>query len=159
MGDQFARFDAGALRSLVLAQQEAHRMGHDTIGTAHLLLGVAGVAGGLAARTLAQLGVGVPVLRGVVLAHVGHGTIHPGSISVTPRAKRALEQAVIASDALRHETIRTEHVLLGLLDDDRTMAGRILANLGIASADLRERVLLSLAIPADGSAQSGEHPA
>lgn len=112
----FERFSDRARRVVVAAQQEARALGHDYIGTEHLLLGLIHEGGGVGAKALESLGIGADGLRERVVTIVGTGqhTV-AGHIPFTPQAKQVLRLSL--SEALRfgHNYIGTEHVLLGLL--------------------------------------------
>jgi catechol 2,3-dioxygenase-like lactoylglutathione lyase family enzyme len=112
----FERFTERARQVVVLAQDEARRLGHGSIGVEHLLLGLLAEKEGLAARTLGAAGLTVEAVRHRVRLLVGDGEPAPtGQIPITPHAKRALEQSLIEARRLGHSFIGTEHVLLGLL--------------------------------------------
>jgi ATP-dependent Clp protease ATP-binding subunit ClpC len=131
----FERFTDRARRVVVAAQGEARALGHDYIGTEHLLLGLIHEGDGMAARALESLGIGAEGLRERVVGIVGTGqhavTTH---IPFTPEAKQVLRLAL--SEALRfgHNYIGTEHVLLGLIQEKDGVAAQVLADAG---ADLR----------------------
>ena len=112
----FERFTEKARQVVVLAQDEAQALGHNYIGTEHLLLGLLREREGLAARVLHSLDVTVEEVRAQVARIVGRGDeVRAGMIPFTPRAKKALELALREAQALGHNYIGTEHVLLGLV--------------------------------------------
>jgi ATP-dependent Clp protease ATP-binding subunit ClpC len=131
----FERFTDRARRVVVEAQHEARALGHDYIGTEHLLLGLISEGGGVGAKALESLGVNADGLRERVVGIVGTGqhsvTAH---IPFTPQAKQVLRLAL--SEALRfgHNYVGTEHVLLGLIQEKDGVAAQALADAG---ADLR----------------------
>ena len=131
----FERFSDRARRVVVAAQGEARALGHDYIGTEHLLLGLISEGGGLGAKALESLGVRAEALRAAVAEIVEPREQSPsGHIPFTPRAKQVLRSAL--SEALRfgHNYIGTEHVLLGLIQEKDGVAAQVLADAG---ADLR----------------------
>ena len=150
----FERFTERARQVVVLAQDEARELRHGYIGTEHLLLGLVREEEGLAARVLESLDVGAEDVRSQIRSVVGEGDEVPaGQIPFTPRAKKTLEQALRQALALKHNYIGTEHVLLGLLEDEKAVGGRILAELGVAPEQIRELLLGMLS-----GARSGERP-
>jgi ATP-dependent Clp protease ATP-binding subunit ClpA len=131
--DQPRDLDAEARRTLELAVHEAVELGHDRIGTEHLLLGLLAKAGNRAARALADAGVTVAAARHEVVEAPGpkaRPTRRTGGRARSPRASRALNRAVRFSHAGRSELVTSEHVLLGVLDVEGT-AGQVLRRLGV----------------------------
>jgi len=129
----FERFTPRARRSVVAAQEEARGLGHNYIGTEHVLLGLLSEPEGLAARALGPFGISLATAREEVAAKVGAGT-EPvkGHIPFTPRAKKTLELALREALQLNHNYIGTEHILLGLIREKEGAGPQILA----AHADL-----------------------
>jgi ATP-dependent Clp protease ATP-binding subunit ClpC len=142
----FERFTDRARRVVVAAQDEARALGHDYIGTEHLLLGLIHEGGSMAAKTLESLGISAEGLREQVVTLVGTGqhtvTAH---IPFTPQAKQVLRLAL--SEALRfgHNYIGTEHVLLGLIQEKDGVAARVLADAGADLPRVRAEVVRLLA--------------
>src|SRR3712207_808519 len=130
----FERFDHTGRRVVVLAQEQARLLGHNYIGTEHLLLGVVASGGPLADAleehgvTLASVSYYVEEIVGPV---AGPAT---GHIPFTPRAKEVLELSLREALRLGHRPIGAPHVLLGLLREGQGVACQALAMLG---ADLR----------------------
>jgi len=129
----FERFTPRARRSVVAAQEEARTLGHNYIGTEHVLLGLLSEPEGLAARALGPFGISLASAREEVAAKVGTGA-EPmkGHIPFTPRAKKVLELALREALQLHHNYIGTEHILLGLIREKEGAGPQILA----AHADL-----------------------
>ena len=110
----FERFTDRACRVVVLAQEEARLLGHNYIGTEHLLLGMIHEGEGVAATVLATLGVSLPRARARVEEIIGTGGLAPsGHIPFTPRAKKVLEMSLREALQLGHNHIGTEHILWG----------------------------------------------
>ena len=142
----FERFTDRARRVLVLAQQEARVLGHNFLGTEHLLLGLIRETEGVAAMALAQLGIRLDDVRDRVKETVGPaGSAPTGSPPFTPRAKRVLELSLREALQLGHNYIGTEHILLGLVREGEGVAAQILASLGGDLARVRQQVLQILA--------------
>jgi ATP-dependent Clp protease ATP-binding subunit ClpA len=123
----FERFTNHARHTVVLAQEEARRLQHNYIGTEHILLGLIGESGGLAARVLQSFGMSLEGTRQEVAAIVGTGggTVS-GHIPFTPRAKKVLELALREALQLHHNYIGTEHILFGLIREGDGVAATIL---------------------------------
>ena len=142
----FERFSDRARRVVVAAQEEARALGHDYIGTEHLLLGLIHEGGGVGAKALESLGIDADGLRERVVGIVGTGqhtmTAH---IPFTPQAKQVLRLSL--GEALRfgHNYIGTEHVLLGLIQEKDGVAAQVLADAGADLAPARAEVVRLLA--------------
>jgi ATP-dependent Clp protease ATP-binding subunit ClpC len=131
-------FTERARRSIVLAQEEAQRLGNNYIGTEHILLGIISEGESLAAKVLETLGVNLAKVRQEVEAIVGRGgqTVQQEMV-FTPRAKRVIELAFEEARQLNHNYIGTEHLLLGLIREGEGVAARVLTNLGVDPAKVR----------------------
>jgi hypothetical protein len=125
----------------VLAQDEARMLNHDWTGTGHLLLGLTGEGGGVAARALESLGISLDTVRQQVEEIIGQGEqAPPGHVPFTPRAKKVLELAFREARALDHGYIGTEHILLGLIREGDGVAAQVLVRLGADLNRAREQV-------------------
>ena len=144
----FERFTEPARQAVVLAQQEAvHKLGHDVIGTEHLLLGLLAEQRGMAARVLEARGVTLESAREHVAA--SREQTEPavtGQVPFTRHAKRALELSADEARNLGHGRIGTEHVLLGLTSA-RNAFTRVLAELGTDSEEIRRDVIAAFSGP------------
>jgi ATP-dependent Clp protease ATP-binding subunit ClpA len=144
----FQRFTDKARRTVVLAQEEARALGHDHIGTEHILLGLLRESAGVAATALTSLGISLAAARERV-ADGGRASFQSapgptstdGHIPFTPRAKRILELALRESLQLGHDCIGTEHILLGVVRERGCRAEVILSELGADQAAITQRVL------------------
>jgi len=115
-GGRFQRFTQRARSAVVAAQDEARALGHDHVGSGHLLLGLLAVGEGPGAKALETLGVTAERARAEVAERTAPAEgPPPGAIPFGPDAKKALELALRESLALRHEYIGTEHLLLGIV--------------------------------------------
>jgi ATP-dependent Clp protease ATP-binding subunit ClpA len=129
----------------VLAQEEARQLGHPMIGSEHILLGLIAEQRGVAATVLSQAGVGLERTREEVDRLVGRiGRSAQESPPFTPRAKKALENALRSALSMGHSYIGTEHLLLGVLEEEDTMVRQVLDSLGADADDLRDRVARAL---------------
>jgi ATP-dependent Clp protease ATP-binding subunit ClpA len=190
----FERFCRRARSAVVFAQQEARELGHPSVGTHHVLLGIldepesvaAGVLRGLGveaaemrdevrrfvereqagftdedADALRSVGIDLGEVRRMVEEAFGPGALDRGApgrrrghIPFTRGAKKALELALREALQLGHNYIGTEHLLLGLVRDERSSAARILAARGFGSERVRAEVLRGLESGGDATGLS-----
>src|SRR5436189_201076 len=129
----FDRFNDRAKRVLALAQDEAIRFNHNYIGVEHLLLGLVREGEGAAAKALASLGVELSKLRTAVEFTIGRGdsTTSPSQITLAPRTKKVIENAIDEARMLGHSHVGTEHLLLAIVKVANTHAASALASLGV----------------------------
>jgi ATP-dependent Clp protease ATP-binding subunit ClpA len=145
-GRFFDRYTDRARRTVTLAQDEARGLGHNYLGTEHLLLGLLAEGQGLAWRVLDHLGVSAAAARGQVEAIIGRGQDTPaGPIPFTPRSKKVLELARKEAKRLCHNYVGTEHLLLGLVREGEGVAAQVLAGLGADRARVVEEITRMLA--------------
>ena len=138
----FEKFTEGAIKVIMLSQEEARRMGHNFVGTEQLFLGVVGQRQGLGAKALRSLGVTLKKARKEVENYIGRGTGFVASeIPFTPRAKRVLEMAVQEGKDIGQNYVGTEHILLALLGEEDGVAIRTIEKLGVDIAQLRSKTL------------------
>ena len=143
--DMFMRFTDRARRVVVLAQEEARVLGHGSVGTEHILLGLLAEGEGVAAKALESLGISLEEARDRVEEIAGRGQGTPaGHIPFTPRAKKALERSLREALQLGHNYIGTEHLLLSLIAEGDGIAAQVLAGLGADYDLVRERVVALL---------------
>lgn len=141
----FERFNERARQVIVLAQDEARGLKHHYIGTEHLLLGLLREETGSAASVLRSLDITVGEVRQLVARIVGQGDEPTsGQIPFTPRAKRVIELALREALSLGHAYIGTEHILLGIVDDNEGVAARMLLDFDVDSPKLRREVARAL---------------
>jgi hypothetical protein len=138
----FQRFTDRARRVLVLAQEEARLLRHDSVGAEHILLGLLHEGEGVAARALESLGINREAARQQIEEIIGQGRQVPGGhIPFTARAKKMLELSLREALALGHNYVGTEHLLLAMLHENQGVAAQVLTGSGIGHAQVRERVL------------------
>lgn len=141
----FERFTEKAIKVIMLAQEEARRLGHNFVGTEQVLLGLISEGTGVAAKTLKTMGVTLKDARVEVEKIIGRGS---GFVAVeipfTPRAKRVLELSWDEARQLGHNYIGTEHLLLGLIREGEGVAARVLENLGVDLNKVRSNVIKML---------------
>jgi hypothetical protein len=126
-----------------LADQEARRWKHDSIGTEHLLLGLVQEGNGVAANVLKNLDVDLDKIRSEVekLISSGPAAVTRRRLAQTPRAKKVIEYSMEEARGLNHNYIGTEHLLLGLVREQEGIAAQTLLKLGLNLQGVREEVL------------------
>ena len=152
----FERFTEKAIKVIMLAQEEARRLGHNFVGTEQILLGLIGEGTGIAAKTLKSMGVNLKDARIEVEKIIGRGS---GFVAVeipfTPRAKRVLELSWEEARQLGHNYIGTEHLLLGLIREGEGVAARVLENLGVDLTKVRQHIVRLLGESGATGVQAG----
>ncbi len=138
----FERFTDRARKVMALANQEAQRFNHDFIGTEHILLGLVKEGSGVGATVLKNLDVDIKRLRLEVEKKVKSGPdmVTMGKLPQTPRAKKVIEYAIEEARALNHNYVGTEHILLGLLREQGSVAFNALTNLGLKLSTVRNDI-------------------
>jgi ATP-dependent Clp protease ATP-binding subunit ClpA len=146
---QFGQFKDSAIRVVMLAQEEARRLGHNYVGSEQLLLGIVADTG-IAGKQLRELQVTLAEAREVVEKQIGRGS---GFVAVeipfTPRAKHILTEARNQAYANGASMIDAEHILLALLDQREGISVCILQNLNVGVETLRQNVLNALKTPVE----------
>ena len=141
----FERFTEKAIKVIMLAQEEARRLGHNFVGTEQILLGLIGEGTGIGPKVLKSMGVNLKDARVEVEKIIGRGS---GFVAVeipfTPRAKRVLELSLEEARQLGHNYIGTEHLLLGLIREGEGVAARVLENLNVDLSKVRSQIIRSL---------------
>ncbi len=141
----FEHFTDKAIKAIMLAQEEARRLGHNLVGTEQILLGLIGEGTGVAAKVLAELGVTLQDARTEVEKIIGRGTRSVSAeIPFTPKVKRVFEQAFAEARQLENNYIGPEHLLLGLLKEGEGVAAKVLNNLGVDPEKARTDVIRAL---------------
>nr|3J3S_A Chain A, Negative regulator of genetic competence ClpC/MecB [Bacillus subtilis subsp. subtilis str. 168]3J3S_B Chain B, Negative regulator of genetic competence ClpC/MecB [Bacillus subtilis subsp. subtilis str. 168]3J3S_C Chain C, Negative regulator of genetic competence ClpC/MecB [Bacillus subtilis subsp. subtilis str. 168]3J3S_D Chain D, Negative regulator of genetic competence ClpC/MecB [Bacillus subtilis subsp. subtilis str. 168]3J3S_E Chain E, Negative regulator of genetic competence Cl len=151
----FGRFTERAQKVLALAQEEALRLGHNNIGTEHILLGLVREGEGIAAKALQALGLGSEKIQKEVESLIGRGQEMSQTIHYTPRAKKVIELSMDEARKLGHSYVGTEHILLGLIREGEGVAARVLNNLGVSLNKARQQVLQLLGSNETGSSAAG----
>ncbi|HDQ26413.1 MAG TPA: ATP-dependent Clp protease ATP-binding subunit [bacterium] len=154
----YDRFTDRARKVIALAKEESQRMGHDYLGTEHILLGIIKDGGGIAAAVLESLSLDLDKLKVDIEERVAEGpggTMVAGDIPFMPQAKKVFELAAEEAQSLGHNYIGTEHLLLGLIKEAEGVAARILAEAGITYRKAKEMTvnILSSSAPPKYSGQ------
>ncbi|MGH7383112.1 MAG: ATP-dependent Clp protease ATP-binding subunit [Candidatus Methylomirabilales bacterium] len=157
----FERFTERARKVVILAREEAIRLGHTFVGTEHLLLGLVREGDGLAVAILKKLSVNISTLKGEVEKVVSVGTqVSPaGEVPFTPQAKKVLEYAISEARSMGHNYIGTEHLLLGLVREGEGIASLVLRDVGVTVAAAKTQAQELLGEQATKAAGTGRTPA
>nr|YP_009739058.1 Clp protease ATP binding subunit [Palmaria decipiens]QIC19497.1 Clp protease ATP binding subunit [Palmaria decipiens] len=154
----FERFTEKAIKVIMLAQEEARRLGHNFVGTEQILLGLVGEGTGIASQVLKSMNVNLKDSRIEVEKIIGRGS---GFVAVeipfTPRAKRVLELSLEEARQLGHNYIGTEHLLMGLVREGEGVAARVLENLAIDVSSIRTEVIQMLGDNAESNANGNNN--
>ncbi len=155
----FERYTDEARRVVVLAHEEARRLGHDYTGTEHLLLGLIGETTGAAGQALRALGIELDAARAQVEQIIGRGApgrLPTGHLPFTPRTKKVLELASRESRDLGHDDIETEHILLALMREGDGVAAQMLHQAGLDFTGVQDQLRqLRRGVPAAGRPAAG----
>lgn len=134
-----------SIKVITIAQEESQRLGHNFIGTEQILLALIKERTGIAAKVLQFFGVKLANVKAEVRKTNGQkSTNMAGEILFTPRSNRILELALEESRQLKHYYVGTEHILLGIIRIEDSLAARVLENLGINLAGLRDRIIVEI---------------
>jgi len=159
----FEYFTEQAIKVIMLAQEEARRLGHNFVGTEQILLGLIGEGTGIAAKVLGEQRVNLKDVRTEVEKIIGRGSgFTPVEIPFTPRVKRIFESSLNEARQLGHNYIGTEHLLLGLIQDRDGVAAKVLQNMGVDPNAMRTQVIRMLgeeaAVSVGGKSSNGKVP-
>jgi hypothetical protein len=150
VGDEwFDTFTVQVSRVLARAGEEAQRFQHNFIGTEHLTLALTRERKGVAASVLSNLGVELTKVRSAVefsLSDTAHSA--PAQIGLTPQIKQVIELAVDEARRLNHHHVGLEHLLLGVLREEKGIAAGVLASLGVTLEQARIETIRVLSQPA-----------
>ncbi len=157
----FERFTERARKVIILAREEAIRLGHNFVGTEHLLLGLIREGDGLAVAILKKLNVNIGSVKSEIEKIVSAGSeFSPaGEIPFTPQAKKVLEYAISEARSLGHNYIGTEHLLLGLIREAEGIASLVLRDFGVSVAAAKAQAQELLGEQASKSPSSTRTPA
>lgn len=144
----FEYFNDKAIKSIILAQEEARSTGHNLVGSEHLLLGVIGEGTSIAATVLADKGINVNQTRKLIEQYTGRGSgFSPANLPFTPKVKSIFEQAFVEARQLDKKNITPAHILLAIAKDSDSVAAKVLIQQGIKLNQLRTDLLKKLAEP------------
>ena len=138
----FERFTEKAIKVILIAQEESRRMGHNFVGTEQLLLGIICEGTSIAAKAIKKYGVSLKVARVEVEKIIGLGQgFVAAEIPFTPRSKKVLELSWVAARDLKCNFISTEHLLLGLLNENGGVAVKVLTTMDVDLMQLKDDLL------------------
>ncbi len=141
----FGKFTERAQRAFIYAQEEARNLGHNYVGTEHLLLGLLRESDGAAARALKGFGIDIDAVRDRIEALTGRGNYNfTEGFGYTPRTKRIMELSIYEARNLGHNYVGTEHLLLALIREGEGVAARILMDFGVDLQNMREQIMRML---------------
>ena len=157
----YEKFTDRARKVMKCANEEAIRFNHEYIGTEHILLGLVKEGTGTGAQVLKQLDIDLRRIRLEVekLVQSGPEKVVMDKLPQTPRAKRAIEYCMEEAQNLNHDHVGTEHILLGLLHDEESVAYAVLSNLGLEVEAVREEVLIAQVVGRSDAGQQGQEQA
>lgn len=136
------RFTNNARSALNNAQIEAQQLGHNYVGTEHLLIGIINVTESPASRILAEKGVTADAVKQHIKQLVGEGTFNEGNtFAMTPRTKNVIELSMHEAKNLKQSYVGTEHILLALSREQSSIAARVLMDLGVDLSELKDQLL------------------
>ncbi len=148
----YGRFTEKAERAINISQETAMELGHNYVGTEHLLLGLIKEGSGVAARVLNNQGVTEDKVVKEIEELIGRGdATGEQPIGFTPRTKRVLELSFREARRMGHNYIGTEHLLLGIMKEGESVAVRILTDLGVDQQRLFQEILKMLSEEAPGA--------
>jgi ATP-dependent Clp protease ATP-binding subunit ClpC len=136
----FERYTESARRALFFSRYEASELSRRSIETEHLLLGVLRAGKGVTSRLLTDAKISYEPVRATLQTDAAEKIPASVEIPFSEETKRILDHAVEEADRLRHSYIGTEHLLLGLLHEDQSIAGGILSSYGMRLEAVREQL-------------------
>ncbi|HRQ86856.1 MAG TPA: Clp protease N-terminal domain-containing protein, partial [Candidatus Saccharibacteria bacterium] len=136
----FERFTNEARQAIVRGDLEARKLQHNYLGTEHLLLGLAMGDGDVASLALTQLGISADAVREGIEQIVGRGEVATGHVPFTPRAKAVMEGSLREALQLGTNFINPEHLLLGIIREDKNFGAQVIAHLGVSLEDVHSKI-------------------
>ena len=153
---EYERFTEGAQKALAIAQEEAKKLGHNYVGTEHVLLGLAKAEEGVTAKVFRENDITPERVQDLVYRLVGQGDgVFTQAFDYTPRTKRVLQMSVALARSLGHSYVGSEHILLAILRESDGIAARLLMEMGVNLNTMNVQILQNIA-PTAGGAPQGE---
>ncbi|MEO0141296.1 MAG: ATP-dependent Clp protease ATP-binding subunit [candidate division WOR-3 bacterium] len=151
------RFSERVRRIFSMAREESRRLGHDYIGTEHILMSIAKLGEGSAAMILTNLGVDLEELSRILEDSVPRGTGSPpgGELPLNSSAKRAINYAFEEARRLQQQSVGTHFLLLGILREKRSLGSQVLASLGVEYTGVKEEIQRTIRSEPDESDMGG----
>lgn len=140
---------------LSMARKEAIGLQHDYVGTEHILLGLVHEGGGVASVVLERLGINSDEIHSSILEYIKEGVVEPSTsdLPYTSRSKQVLDLAMSQAAEMSHSYVGTEHLLLGLLCEEKGIAAQVLQQLGVKIEAVKNETLEILNPPSKSTAQ------
>ncbi len=130
-----------SMQILKFAKQEATRLGHNVVGSELLLLGIILEENGIGSQVLRELGLNIKDARKVVEELIGYGSSYEAkNFSISPRAKRVIDNAWVEAKNEGKERIESEHILLGIIQEPDCVANKVLQSLGADALEIKEGI-------------------
>ena len=128
---------------LQFSREEALALNHEYVGSEHMLLGLCREGEGVAAAVIQNLDIDTDDIRNAIMDVVKRGPSPvPGpDLPYTSRAKKVLELSMSEARALKHSYVGTEHLLLGLINEERGIAAQVLRSMGLTADKVRPEIL------------------
>lgn len=140
--DIFSRFTERAKKVVAISQEEAKKLGHNYMGTEHVLIGLVKEGEGVAARVLSNMGVNLEIIEQKIKKLMKTGeAVDVDFVAATPRTKRVFEIGFAEARRLGHNYVGTEHLLLGLIREGEGIAVKILVDSGVNLIKARNEVI------------------
>lgn len=153
----FDRFTARARQTIMLAREEAKRLGHAEISNEHLLLGMLSQQECIAVKALVAMNIDLDAVRGQIEEGIGTGQASPGDyVAFADHPKRMFELALREALQLGHGYVGTEHLLLGIMRQYEGVAAEVLTGSGVDLNQARQAVLRSLGYSPDAKYSTAE---
>jgi len=156
----FERFNEKAIKAVMMAQEEARRLGHNFVSTEMLLVGVIGENAGATGKVMKKLGVTVKDARKAVEELLGRGDgVVPNEIPFTPAAKRFLANGIEEAKQMKAETIDPAHILLAIVKDKEGAKGagsKVFEKLEVAMEQVLEDVTSELEVQREKQSEKGD---
>ena len=141
----FEYFNEKAVKTVILAQEEARRTGHNLVGSEHVLLGVMEEGSSTASQVLEAKGIKTNLTRQIIQEKVGKGAgFSPANIPFTPKVKAIFEQAFVEARQLSANYISPEHIMLAIAKSSDTLAAKVLVEQGLNLEQLRTDLIKRL---------------
>ena len=152
----FDKFTEKATAALNLALEAARDLGHNYVGSEHILIGLLREGTGVAAKVLEQHNIDADSVENVVAELIGRG--EPSNVSaqdLTPRGKRIMELSYLEARNLGHNYVGTEHLLMGLLREGDSVAVRLLMQMGVNPQELYDEIIRAIGSEPEQPAAEG----
>ena len=152
------KFTGRAKKAIEIANEIAVDLGHNYIGTEHILYGLSKEGNGVAAKVLENQGVTPEKIKDEIIELIGKGENSAESLGFTPRTKRVLENSFIEARKVGYDYIGTEHLLLGIMREGDSIATRILINLEVELPKLYNEIVNVIRDAEDASNMNNDNP-